>query len=124
MPLQGPPPSLPSPRHPDLVVEVAHPKIIHESGAQILRHANLLVSPAPPALAPTHPRVGSTHPLTSVPPTFIHPRWGPPQPWLTRPQNRSSWRPHTTGTMLCLWPGGPCGVLRTSADWMQLEVSR
>lgn len=31
-------------RHPDLVVEVAHPKIIHESGAQILRHANLLVS--------------------------------------------------------------------------------
>ncbi|XP_011936385.1 PREDICTED: putative L-aspartate dehydrogenase isoform X4 [Cercocebus atys] len=29
-------------RHPDLVVEVAHPKIIHESGAQILRHANLL----------------------------------------------------------------------------------
>uniref|UniRef100_A0A8C5K970 Aspartate dehydrogenase domain containing n=1 Tax=Jaculus jaculus TaxID=51337 RepID=A0A8C5K970_JACJA len=29
-------------RHPDLVVEVAHPKIIHESGAQILRHADLL----------------------------------------------------------------------------------
>uniref|UniRef100_A0A8D2DZ24 Aspartate dehydrogenase domain containing n=1 Tax=Sciurus vulgaris TaxID=55149 RepID=A0A8D2DZ24_SCIVU len=29
-------------RHPDLVVEVAHPQIIHEFGAQILRHANLL----------------------------------------------------------------------------------
>ncbi|XP_067575258.1 aspartate dehydrogenase domain-containing protein isoform X2 [Pseudorca crassidens] len=29
-------------RHPDLVVEVAHPKIIHESGAEILRYANLL----------------------------------------------------------------------------------
>ncbi|XP_037588716.1 putative L-aspartate dehydrogenase isoform X2 [Cebus imitator] len=37
------------PRHPDLVVEVAHPKIIHESGAQILRHANLLVG-SPSAL--------------------------------------------------------------------------
>ncbi|XP_037588717.1 putative L-aspartate dehydrogenase isoform X5 [Cebus imitator] len=36
-------------RHPDLVVEVAHPKIIHESGAQILRHANLLVG-SPSAL--------------------------------------------------------------------------
>ncbi|XP_069856982.1 aspartate dehydrogenase domain-containing protein [Dipodomys merriami] len=33
-------------RHPDLVVEVAHPQIIHESGAQILRHANLLVGSA------------------------------------------------------------------------------
>nr|KAF6274952.1 hypothetical protein mMyoMyo1_010363 [Myotis myotis] len=31
-------------RHPDLVVEVAHPKIIQESGAQILRHANLLLA--------------------------------------------------------------------------------
>ncbi|XP_065782674.1 aspartate dehydrogenase domain-containing protein isoform X2 [Muntiacus reevesi] len=29
-------------RHPDLVVEVAHPKIIQESGAEILRYANLL----------------------------------------------------------------------------------
>ncbi|XP_019653717.1 putative L-aspartate dehydrogenase isoform X2 [Ailuropoda melanoleuca] len=29
-------------RHPDLVVEVAHPKIIQESGAQILRYASLL----------------------------------------------------------------------------------
>ncbi|XP_076789331.1 aspartate dehydrogenase domain-containing protein isoform X3 [Arvicanthis niloticus] len=37
-------------RHPDLVVEVAHPKIIHESGAQILCHANLLVG-SPSALA-------------------------------------------------------------------------
>ncbi|XP_070354998.1 aspartate dehydrogenase domain-containing protein isoform X4 [Equus asinus] len=37
-------------RHPDLVVEVAHPKIIHESGAQILRYANLLVG-SPSALA-------------------------------------------------------------------------
>ncbi|XP_045056173.1 aspartate dehydrogenase domain-containing protein isoform X1 [Desmodus rotundus] len=37
-------------RHPDLVVEVAHPKVIHESGAQILRHANLLVG-SPSALA-------------------------------------------------------------------------
>nr|XP_004672615.2 putative L-aspartate dehydrogenase isoform X1 [Jaculus jaculus] len=37
-------------RHPDLVVEVAHPKIIHESGAQILRHADLLVG-SPSALA-------------------------------------------------------------------------
>ncbi|XP_023562492.1 putative L-aspartate dehydrogenase isoform X1 [Octodon degus] len=37
-------------RHPDLVVEVAHPKIIHESGAHILRHANLLVG-SPSALA-------------------------------------------------------------------------
>nr|XP_038960695.1 aspartate dehydrogenase domain-containing protein isoform X2 [Rattus norvegicus] len=37
-------------RHPDLVVEVAHPKIIHESGVQILRHANLLVG-SPSALA-------------------------------------------------------------------------
>ncbi|XP_027776232.1 aspartate dehydrogenase domain-containing protein [Marmota flaviventris] len=37
-------------RHPDLVVEVAHPQIIHESGAQILRHANLLVG-SPSALA-------------------------------------------------------------------------
>ncbi|KAL4667058.1 hypothetical protein H8959_005747 [Pygathrix nigripes] len=37
-------------RHPDLVVEVAHPKIIHESGAQILRHANLLVG-SPSALS-------------------------------------------------------------------------
>ncbi|KAM5296467.1 LOW QUALITY PROTEIN: aspartate dehydrogenase domain-containing protein [Glossophaga mutica] len=37
-------------RHPDLVVEVAHPKIIHESGAQILRHASLLVA-SPSALA-------------------------------------------------------------------------
>ncbi|XP_045437582.1 putative L-aspartate dehydrogenase isoform X2 [Pipistrellus kuhlii] len=37
-------------RHPDLVVEVAHPKIIQESGAQILRHANLLVG-SPSALA-------------------------------------------------------------------------
>ncbi|XP_073914148.1 aspartate dehydrogenase domain-containing protein isoform X2 [Castor canadensis] len=34
------------PWHPDLVVEVAHPQIIHESGAQILRHANLLVGSA------------------------------------------------------------------------------
>ncbi|XP_040592029.1 putative L-aspartate dehydrogenase isoform X2 [Mesocricetus auratus] len=38
------------PWHPDLVVEVAHPNIIHESGAQILRHANLLVG-SPSALA-------------------------------------------------------------------------
>ncbi|XP_042130115.2 aspartate dehydrogenase domain-containing protein isoform X3 [Peromyscus maniculatus bairdii] len=37
-------------RHPDLVVEVAHPNIIHESGVQILRHANLLVG-SPSALA-------------------------------------------------------------------------
>ncbi|XP_053461630.1 aspartate dehydrogenase domain-containing protein isoform X1 [Nycticebus coucang] len=37
-------------RHPDLVVEVAHPQIIHESGAQILHHANLLVG-SPSALA-------------------------------------------------------------------------
>ncbi|XP_040314017.1 aspartate dehydrogenase domain-containing protein isoform X3 [Herpailurus yagouaroundi] len=37
-------------RHPDLVVEVAHPQIIQESGAQILRHANLLVG-SPSALA-------------------------------------------------------------------------
>uniref|UniRef100_A0A8C6QLJ4 Aspartate dehydrogenase domain containing n=1 Tax=Nannospalax galili TaxID=1026970 RepID=A0A8C6QLJ4_NANGA len=37
-------------RHPDLVIEVAHPKIIHESGAQILRHADLLVG-SPSALA-------------------------------------------------------------------------
>ncbi|XP_058386715.1 aspartate dehydrogenase domain-containing protein [Diceros bicornis minor] len=37
-------------RHPDLVVEVAHPKIIQESGAQILRYANLLVG-SPSALA-------------------------------------------------------------------------
>ncbi|XP_047295019.1 aspartate dehydrogenase domain-containing protein isoform X4 [Homo sapiens] len=37
-------------RRPDLVVEVAHPKIIHESGAQILRHANLLVG-SPSALS-------------------------------------------------------------------------
>ncbi|XP_045387002.1 putative L-aspartate dehydrogenase isoform X1 [Lemur catta] len=37
-------------RHPDLVVEVAHPKIIHEFGAQILHHANLLVG-SPSALA-------------------------------------------------------------------------
>ncbi|XP_032181692.1 putative L-aspartate dehydrogenase isoform X1 [Mustela erminea] len=37
-------------RHPDLVVEVAHPKIIQESGAQILRCANLLVG-SPSALA-------------------------------------------------------------------------
>ncbi|KAF5917165.1 hypothetical protein HPG69_014098, partial [Diceros bicornis minor] len=36
--------------HPDLVVEVAHPKIIQESGAQILRYANLLVG-SPSALA-------------------------------------------------------------------------
>lgn len=41
----------PSPRHPDLVVEVAHPNIIHESGVQILRHANLLVSPLIPQQA-------------------------------------------------------------------------
>lgn len=59
MPLQGPPPSLPSPRHPDLVVEVAHPKIIQESGAKILRYSNLLVSPAQPASAPPYPTVGS-----------------------------------------------------------------
>ncbi|KAM9632800.1 aspartate dehydrogenase domain-containing protein [Trichechus inunguis] len=39
-----------SERHPDLVVEVAHPKIIHDSGARILRHANLLVG-SPSALA-------------------------------------------------------------------------
>ncbi|KAM9225921.1 aspartate dehydrogenase domain-containing protein [Dugong dugon] len=39
-----------SERHPDLVVEVAHPKIIHDSGAHILRHANLLVG-SPSALA-------------------------------------------------------------------------
>ncbi|VFV32238.1 aspartate dehydrogenase domain containing [Lynx pardinus] len=37
-------------RHPDLVVEVAHPQIIQESGAQILHHANLLVG-SPSALA-------------------------------------------------------------------------
>ncbi|XP_007955812.1 putative L-aspartate dehydrogenase [Orycteropus afer afer] len=37
-------------RRPDLVVEVAHPKIIHDSGAHILRHANLLVG-SPSALA-------------------------------------------------------------------------
>ncbi|XP_054553336.1 aspartate dehydrogenase domain-containing protein isoform X1 [Talpa occidentalis] len=37
-------------RNPDLVVEVAHPKIIHEFGSQILRHANLLVG-SPSALA-------------------------------------------------------------------------
>ncbi|XP_023363670.1 putative L-aspartate dehydrogenase isoform X3 [Otolemur garnettii] len=37
-------------RHPDLVVEVAHPQIIHECGAQILHHANLLVG-SPSALA-------------------------------------------------------------------------
>ncbi|XP_076987128.1 aspartate dehydrogenase domain-containing protein isoform X2 [Tamandua tetradactyla] len=37
-------------RHPNLVVEVAHPKIIQDSGAQILRHANLLVG-SPSALA-------------------------------------------------------------------------
>ncbi|XP_027370833.1 putative L-aspartate dehydrogenase [Bos indicus x Bos taurus] len=37
-------------RHPDLVVEVAHPKIIQESGAEILRYANLLVG-SPSALA-------------------------------------------------------------------------
>lgn len=53
------PASLPSRRHPDLVVEVAHPKIIQESGAEILRYANLLVSPASSALTPPHPKVGS-----------------------------------------------------------------
>ncbi|XP_068958242.1 aspartate dehydrogenase domain-containing protein isoform X2 [Petaurus breviceps papuanus] len=37
-------------RSPDLVVEVAHPKIIHEFGAQILSHADLLVG-SPSALA-------------------------------------------------------------------------
>ncbi|XP_004597008.2 aspartate dehydrogenase domain-containing protein [Ochotona princeps] len=37
-------------RHPDLVVEVAHPKIIQDWGPQILRHANLLVG-SPSALA-------------------------------------------------------------------------
>ncbi|KAM6224739.1 aspartate dehydrogenase domain-containing protein [Rhynchocyon petersi] len=37
-------------RHPDLVVEVAHPQIIHDSGAHILRHASLLVG-SPSALA-------------------------------------------------------------------------
>lgn len=37
-------------RHPDLVVEVAHPKIIHDYGVQILCHANLLVG-SPSALA-------------------------------------------------------------------------
>ncbi|XP_029781651.1 putative L-aspartate dehydrogenase isoform X2 [Suricata suricatta] len=37
-------------RHPDLVVEVAHPQIIQKSGAQILRYANLLVG-SPSALA-------------------------------------------------------------------------
>ncbi|XP_074227145.1 aspartate dehydrogenase domain-containing protein isoform X1 [Camelus bactrianus] len=37
-------------RHPDLVVEVAHPKIIQESGAEILRYADLLVG-SPSALA-------------------------------------------------------------------------
>ncbi|XP_069407465.1 aspartate dehydrogenase domain-containing protein isoform X1 [Ovis canadensis] len=36
-------------RHPDVVVEVAHPKIIQESGAEILRYANLLVG-SPSAL--------------------------------------------------------------------------
>ncbi|XP_006897340.1 PREDICTED: putative L-aspartate dehydrogenase [Elephantulus edwardii] len=37
-------------RRPDLVVEVAHPQIIHDSGAHILRHASLLVG-SPSALA-------------------------------------------------------------------------
>ncbi|KAI4534856.1 hypothetical protein MG293_015716 [Ovis ammon polii] len=36
-------------KHPDVVVEVAHPKIIQESGAEILRYANLLVG-SPSAL--------------------------------------------------------------------------
>lgn len=58
-------------------MEVAHPKIIHESGAQILRHANLLVSPAPSASAPPHPKVGSTHPDLS--PSHLHlPQVGSP----------------------------------------------
>ncbi|XP_071065513.1 aspartate dehydrogenase domain-containing protein isoform X3 [Dasypus novemcinctus] len=88
-------------RHPDLVVEVAHPKIIQDSGAQILRHANLL----------SHP-------------SFTCSRWGPPQRWLTRPQSNSSWRPLTAGTTLCSWPGGPCGAPRTSPDWMRLGAFR
>ncbi|XP_056681601.1 aspartate dehydrogenase domain-containing protein isoform X1 [Monodelphis domestica] len=37
-------------RSPDLVVEVAHPQIIHDFGAQILSHADLLVG-SPSALA-------------------------------------------------------------------------
>ncbi|XP_004619927.2 aspartate dehydrogenase domain-containing protein isoform X2 [Sorex araneus] len=37
-------------RHPDLVVEVAHPKIVQEFGPRILEHANLLVG-SPSALA-------------------------------------------------------------------------
>ncbi|XP_055469590.1 aspartate dehydrogenase domain-containing protein isoform X2 [Psammomys obesus] len=37
-------------RHPDIVVEVAHPKLIQKYGVQILRHANLLVG-SPSALA-------------------------------------------------------------------------
>ncbi|XP_007531354.3 aspartate dehydrogenase domain-containing protein [Erinaceus europaeus] len=37
-------------RHPDLVVEVAHPQIIHDFGAQILQQADLLVG-SPSALA-------------------------------------------------------------------------
>ncbi|XP_048185331.1 putative L-aspartate dehydrogenase isoform X3 [Perognathus longimembris pacificus] len=40
-------------RHPDLVVEVAHPQVIHESGAQILHHANLLVGSASALADPT-----------------------------------------------------------------------
>ncbi|XP_044540067.1 putative L-aspartate dehydrogenase [Gracilinanus agilis] len=32
-------------RSPDLVVEVAHPQVIHDFGAQILSHADLLVRP-------------------------------------------------------------------------------
>ncbi|XP_004447661.1 aspartate dehydrogenase domain-containing protein isoform X4 [Dasypus novemcinctus] len=49
-PAEGGGAGLRPPRHPDLVVEVAHPKIIQDSGAQILRHANLLVG-SPSALA-------------------------------------------------------------------------
>lgn len=57
-------------------MEVAHPKIIQESGAQILRYASLLVSPAQPASAPPHPKVGS--PLTSAPPHLHPPQVGSP----------------------------------------------
>ncbi|KAG3256581.1 aspartate dehydrogenase domain containing, transcript variant X2 [Ictidomys tridecemlineatus] len=58
-------------RHPDLVVEVAHPQIIHESGAQILRHANLLVSPLNP-----HP---SPDPFSHLSPELNPPYLRPPQ---------------------------------------------
>lgn len=103
----------PSPRHPDAVVEVAHPKIIiQESGAEIMRHS----TPSEPARL-TPPHLSGIRLLTSSAPRFICPRWGPPSALGDQATGAAAPGSLTSlGPRCARGPGAPWGW-RTSPGW-------